>query len=373
MDYLTIRSRGKYVVWLKRSNRYIVFEEPAWEVFERIINQVSQISIIEIIRDKYCLPNKVAKKFVEEISLQIQSLGKKKVTEAMDRFDFSPVTSLPFMETYYYRINETTLMIQYANSWLKDLFHPPIEHLVTKRDNKAEHILSLFESDGFMGLQVDNGEIKSWPISKAAYFKGAFTLELLKHIYGVLESDFIGSFHAGAVSHNNQTILLPASSGSGKSTLTALLMASGFKLITDDLAVLSKKKEIFPLPMAISVKNGAREILLPLYPEIGQKTARGSTFSGKESIYLSPRQKIKFTPLPVRAIVFPVYDPTVICTWTKVEPLNVLNSFLSEAWIDDKEENVESFLNWFLNMPCYLLRYSDNEKGIEKIRQLFPE
>jgi hypothetical protein len=62
--------------------------------------------------------------------------------------------------------------------------------------------------------------------------------------------------HAAVVEKNGGAAILPAPPGSGKSTLTAGLVLSGWRLLSDELALIDRKSGlIHPLPRPISLKN----------------------------------------------------------------------------------------------------------------------
>jgi len=62
--------------------------------------------------------------------------------------------------------------------------------------------------------------------------------------------------HAAVVEKNGHIIIFPAAPGSGKSTLSACLMLSGWRLFSDEFALLSKNiNTITPFGRPISLKN----------------------------------------------------------------------------------------------------------------------
>lgn len=62
--------------------------------------------------------------------------------------------------------------------------------------------------------------------------------------------------HAAVVEKNGGAAILPAPPGSGKSTLTAALVLSGWRLLSDELALVDRRSGlVHPLPRPISLKN----------------------------------------------------------------------------------------------------------------------
>jgi HprK-related kinase A len=63
-------------------------------------------------------------------------------------------------------------------------------------------------------------------------------------------------------------VMLPAPSGSGKSTLCAALAFRGWRLLSDELAVVQPDTgELIPLPRPISLKNHSIEVIRAYAPE----------------------------------------------------------------------------------------------------------
>jgi len=55
----------------------------------------------------------------------------------------------------------------------------------------------------------------------------------------------------------------------------------------------------------------------------------------------------------------------------KIEPVDALIKLFDEAWIPPAPENVAVFLDKILNASFYNLTYSNNQKAMEAINQLF--
>lgn len=85
--------------------------------------------------------------------------------------------------------------------------------------------------------------------------------------------------HAGVVERDGRALLLPAYPGSGKSTLTAGLLHRGFRLLSDEHALLDPGDgRIVPVPRPVSLKNESIAIIKSL----GGELAFGPTFHDTE-------------------------------------------------------------------------------------------
>jgi HprK-related kinase A len=68
--------------------------------------------------------------------------------------------------------------------------------------------------------------------------------------------------HAGVVEKNGKTVLLPAWPGSGKSTLCAALIHRGWRLLSDEFALVRPGDlAIIPVPRLIALKNGSIAVI----------------------------------------------------------------------------------------------------------------
>jgi hypothetical protein len=54
-----------------------------------------------------------------------------------------------------------------------------------------------------------------------------------------------------------------------------------------------------------------------------------------------------------------------------MEPVEAIIQLFEDAWVPPAPENVVIFLDRILNASFYKLRYSNNQKAIDAIRQLF--
>ena len=88
--------------------------------------------------------------------------------------------------------------------------------------------------------------------------------------------------HAAVLERGGRALVLPAPPGSGKSTLCAALSLSGWRLLSDELALLDLDTGLFqPLCRPISLKNRSIEIVRGLAPSavfsrVVEGTAKGS-------------------------------------------------------------------------------------------------
>ena len=124
-----------------------------------------------------------------------------------------------------------------------------------------------------------------WKQDETHLLKGMAFLQILNAVYEKDDKDWMAVIHASAVSNGSKTIIFTASSGSGKSTIAALLQKEGFALVSDDfVAIGSLSQHVFPFPVALSIKEGAMDILAGLYPSLKNLKWLNKVQPEKESV-----------------------------------------------------------------------------------------
>ncbi|RMF08804.1 MAG: HprK-related kinase A, partial [Alphaproteobacteria bacterium] len=75
-------------------------------------------------------------------------------------------------------------------------------------------------------------------------------------------------FHSGLVARDDKAVIMPGESGRGKSTLTAGLSYNGWRMFSDEFALLRPETlELLPYPRPISLKNQSISVLGARVPE----------------------------------------------------------------------------------------------------------
>ncbi|MDO9136021.1 HprK-related kinase A [Hydrogenophaga sp.] len=70
------------------------------------------------------------------------------------------------------------------------------------------------------------------------------------------------TIHSAVLEKNGRAVLLPAPPGSGKSTLCAALMLHGWRLLSDEMALLDPETGmVTPAPRPVSLKNASIEVI----------------------------------------------------------------------------------------------------------------
>jgi len=118
--------------------------------------------------------------------------------------------------------------------------------------------------------------------------------------------------HAAAVAKDDWAMIMPAPPGSGKSTLCAGLVARGWRLLSDELTLIScDDGQITPLPRPVSLKNDSVDVLREFAPHLAMTDECHDTVKGTVAHMEVPRDSVTRGATPARPawIVFPRYRP----------------------------------------------------------------
>lgn len=273
----------------------------------------------------------------------------------------------------FYKIGNLVVKASYKTEALAFLIHPKFDYLsVVETNFNSEFEVSL--QDENIVLSVDNETVGTWSKNEVEYFQGKFSMFLIEKLYGKPESEWMGVFHASALSDGEKSILFMGDSGNGKSTLAALLMAKGLRLLADDFVpVLAANQQVYCFPAAVSIKENAVSALLPFYPKLDKTEQYHFVNLNKKVHYLAPpaTQKTLLKHQSCKAFVFVKYQKNSALKFEKIASEIAFQHLIPDAWLSPEIENAQLFLDWFAQMPCYQLSYSDTELMYQTVLKLF--
>ena len=118
--------------------------------------------------------------------------------------------------------------------------------------------------------------------------------------------------HAAVVEKNGHAAILPAPPGSGKSTLCAALVHRGWRLFSDELALVRLGDgKLIPLARPVSLKNDAIDIIKRYQPGAVFSRKIADTIKGTVAHMKVPTDSIERGVEHARAswVIFPKYQP----------------------------------------------------------------
>ena len=119
------------------------------------------------------------------------------------------------------------------------------------------------------------------------------------------------TIHSAVLEKRGYVMILPAPPGSGKSTLCAALMLSGWRLLSDEMALLDPQTGfILPAPRPVSLKNRSIEVIQAFDPKavmgpVAHDTVKGRVAHLKVSSHSLAQAAVSAPPA---WLVFPLYD-----------------------------------------------------------------
>ncbi len=134
--------------------------------------------------------------------------------------------------------------------------------------------------------------------------------------------------HAAVVERDRKAVLLPGRSGAGKSTLCAALVSRGWRLMSDEFAMVRPTDGwLQPHPRPISLKNSSIDVIKSRIPDAHFSKRYEGTMKGTVVFMRAPHEAIKKADEPARpvVVVFPKYSPDAR---TKLEPLEKAQAFM---------------------------------------------
>ncbi|MDQ1921947.1 HprK-related kinase A [Massilia pseudoviolaceinigra] len=127
--------------------------------------------------------------------------------------------------------------------------------------------------------------------------------------------------HAAVVEKHGRAAILPAPPGSGKSTLCAALVSRGWRLLSDELALVRPDDGLLaPLPRPISLKNASIEVMRHYQPDAVISRPVPDTTKGTVAHLKAPADSIVRAGELARPgwIVFPKYAAGAATTLLEV-------------------------------------------------------
>jgi HprK-related kinase A len=181
--------------------------------------------------------------------------------------------------------------------------------------------------------------------------------------------------HASVAERNGHAVVMPAPPGSGKSTLCAALVNRGWRLLSDEFALVDKGDgRIAPLPRPVGLKEESVEIIRSFAPDavIGplfRDTRKGDIAHMRPPAAAVARAAERVLPA---WLVFPRYDPAATNTLAPVARSAAFvrvsdNSFNYRVLGEAGFATLARFID---GCSCYELDFSDLDAAIGVLDRL---
>jgi len=149
--------------------------------------------------------------------------------------------------------------------------------------------------------------------------------------------------HAAVIEKNDQAIILPAKPGAGKSTLTAGLINQGWRLLSDELAIICLDSlELVGLARPVNLKNESIRIMKQIAVDALFSDEIRDTNKGTVSLMQAPENSIKNINKKVKAAYI------IIPEFVKDAPVQINKTNKAEAFM----HVAENAFNYSLHGIC---------------------
>ena len=270
-----------------------------------------------------------------------------------------------------YVIKGKTIKIYFDSELVLKTIHPSLAHLEIEPIASAQTTFDIYLKNGKLHLFKDEHLISCVPKRDYHLMQGKFIMHLLCTIHTKEEDDWVGTFHGSTITDGNASILFVGESGKGKSTLCALLTANGFSLLADDVSpMLSKNKNIYHNPCALSLKEGAFDVLQPLINNFeGLPIVKFNKTKGLIKYLPCPSPKKNY--YPCHAIILVNYKNKAETILESVSIKSLLETLIPDSWLSPNPLHAKHFLDWLETLEIYKLTYSNTKSVTLEISELF--
>ncbi|CDN87093.1 MULTISPECIES: HprK-related kinase A [Hydrogenophaga] len=171
--------------------------------------------------------------------------------------------------------------------------------------------LSILPRLGWTGLRCEldvDGQRPFTPLARGeafAFFEWGLNWCVTSHCHHWL------TLHAAVLERDGRAVLLPAPPGSGKSTLCAWLMQQGWRLMSDELALIDPASgQLSASPRPVSLKNESIALMRQRLPDAVFGPVAHDTLKGMVAHLRVNESSLRQAALPAtpRWIVFPRFE-----------------------------------------------------------------
>ena len=363
--------KNKSIVWFKNHNQYVVLEKSTALILKKLESKISIQEITKDLSKKLNIPYETTFSFIQDIENKLYLPNIKEINSLEENLSNNNLNTLFFI-TKFYKINNLVFKIDFESEYEVYLIDPKFSHLTIENQSSFNFHYQIYTQENLTFLILDTVKIGSWIQEEIHYFQGKFSMMITQNIHHKNEEKWMGVFHASAVSNGKKAVLFSGDSGNGKSTSLAILQANNFNCLADDFVPIDiENKHVYSFPAAISIKKNSIPTLLPMYPELENSSEFHFKSLNKIVRFLKPHNRNNPNHLPCSDLVFIKYKKESSTEFNIISQAYAFEQLVPDSWISPIEKNAQIFLDWFTNLNCYQLTYSNNDEMIETVTKIF--
>jgi len=181
--------------------------------------------------------------------------------------------------------------------------------------------------------------------------------------------------HAAVIEKDNISVILPAPPGSGKSTLCAALVNRGWRLLSDELTLVSVADGlIYPLARPINLKNDSIDIIKKFAPSSYFSPSFFDTHKGTVALMKPPLISIEKIKIPAQPsfIIFPTYSHSSNTILNPLSPTVTFKDMIGNSFNYDvlSLEGFHTMSKLINSTKHFTLQYSSLNEAIELFNSL---
>jgi HprK-related kinase A len=180
--------------------------------------------------------------------------------------------------------------------------------------------------------------------------------------------------HAAVVERHGRVLMMPAASGSGKSTLCAALACSGWRLFSDEFALIDPETgRLWPAPRPISLKNASIELIAEHYADVVYGP-EGIDVDGARFVHLrSSADSVRRSQesAPVGWIVLPQYSANAQTTLERIPKAQALMELAGQSFnYNYLLSGYSALAELVRGADCFRVEYSVLDDVLERLTRL---